>query len=203
MLVTKKRIVAMLFGLAMITSLTGLAQDRIARYNVRVLGKDVGTLTVNETKNGSDLNIYAVTDVEVKIIFTYRVRYVQNSTYRNGELLKSSLQTYKKGRINSSTELIRHGKGYMLVKDGDTTYVDTHIKYSGSLLYFHEPVGVDNMYYEINGEKKPIAQTRSNTYQIVDPENGRESVYEYENGVLQRTAIEQKLATIYTERLSE
>ena len=201
MLVKRKNLVMLVAGILILASQFASAQDRTARYNVRVLGKDVGTLSVSEKINGSDLHIYAITDVEVKIIFTYRIRYVQNSTYRNGELLRSSLQTYKKGKVNSSTELIRQGNGYLLVEEGDTTFVNTHIKYSGSLLYFHEPSGVSELYYEISGKKKPIAQTHSNTYQVVDPRNGRESIYEYKNGVLQRSAIEQKLATIYTERL--
>jgi len=179
------------------------AQEQTLKYNIRIMGMDVGVLTVSERFVDGDTIVEALTDVKVRIIFTYRVKYVQKSIYRDGELLRSSLLTYKKDKLNSSTHLIKKEQGYTLVIDDDTTYVPANINFSGSLLYFHEPHDLADLYYEINGEKKPIDRIDESTYLVVDPENGRESVFEYEGGVVQRSSIEHGIATIYTERLAD
>ena len=173
------------------------------KYNVRVMGMDVGLLTVTEQVRGEDLIIEAITEVRVKIIFTYRVKYIQKSTYHRGELLKSSLLTYKKDKLNSSTYLIRNGDGYNMIKDGDSTFIPRPITYSGSLLYFHEPTDINDLYYEINGMKRPIKRMPSHTYQVTDPENGRESTFVYTDGILQTSSIEHGIATIYTELMTD
>lgn len=179
------------------------AQERSMKYNVRALGMDVGVLSVTEQVNDQDIIIEAVTDVKVRIVFTFRVQYIQKSLYREGKLHRSSLHTYKKGRLNSSTELISRGNGYTLIKDGDTSFVNSSIEYSGSLLYFHEPANIEELYYEISGEKKPLQQLGNNKYMVIDPKNKRESHYEYEGGILQRSSVEHGLTTIYTERLAD
>ena len=196
-------LIALTLGVILIFNHEAMAQERRIKYNIRVLGMDVGVLTVTEQVNGRDTIIEAITDVKVRIIFTFRIKYEQKSTYQAGELLNSSLLTYKKDNLNSSTYLIRKGDGYILIKDEDTSFVRARINYSGSLLYFHEPSDIVNLYYEINGEKKPIKQIGGHKYQVIDPENGRESIFEYEDGILQCTSIEHRLATIYTERLQD
>jgi hypothetical protein len=103
--------------------------------------------------------------------------------------------------LNSSTSLTRKGNGYDLVVDDESSFLHNRIKYSGSLLYFHEPLGVKELCYEISGEVKPIAAIGAHTYQVIDPVNGRESIFEYENGKLKRSSVEQGIATIHTERL--
>ncbi|MEN8226293.1 MAG: DUF6134 family protein [Bacteroidota bacterium] len=180
-----------------------MAQEQTLKYQIRVLGMDVGELTVTERVEGQDTIIEAISDVKVRIIFTYRVKYIQRSVHRSGELLQSSLLTYKKDELNSSTELIKTGDEYMLIKDGDTSFVHGHIQYSGSLLYFHEPANEKYMYFEISGEKAAVESTGAHAYRIIRPDNGRESDFEYSNGILQRSAIEHRIATIYTERLPD
>ena len=179
------------------------AQERSIKYNVRAMGMDIGVLTVTENVNDNDIIIEAVTDVKVKIVFTFRVQYIQKSIYREGELLKSSLLTFKKGRLNSSTYLSKEGNGYKLIKDGDTSFVDSCIEYSGSLLYFHEPSNINELHYEISGEKKPLQYMGDHKYLVIDPENSRESLFVYKDGILQRSSIEQRLTTIYTELVSD
>ena len=179
------------------------AQEKTLNYNIRVLGRDVGILTVSERIEGGDTIVEALTDVNVKIIFTYKVKFVQKSIYRGGELLNSSMLTYKKDKLNSSTSMTKKGNGYALSMDDESSYINNRINYSGSLLYFHEPLGISDLYYEIDGEKKPITALGDHKYQVIDPHNGRESIYEYEDGMLQRSSVEHGIATIYTERLPD
>jgi hypothetical protein len=193
----------LLLAIAIILIQGLMAQEQTLKYNVRVLGMDVGVLTVSEWIENGDTIVEALTDVKVRIVFSYKVKYVQKCIYRNGELLNSSLLTYKKDRLNSSTYFTRKENGYDLVIDDESSFLDNSIKYSGSLLYFHEPSGIKELYYEISGERKPIASIGAHTYQVIDPDNGRESIFEYEDGKLKRSSVEHGIATIYTERLSD
>lgn len=198
-----KLLIALSLSLLMFNSHHLYAQEQVLKYNVRVLGMDVGELTVSERIDNGDTVIEATTDVKVRIVFTYRVRWEQKSIHRGGELLNSSLLTYKKDKLNSSTYLTRERDGYLLEKDEETSFIGNSIKYSGSLLYFHEPSGISELYYEINGEMKPLTSIGDHKYRIIDPANGRESVFEYEDGILQRSSIEHGIATIYTERMPD
>lgn len=202
-MISGRHIVAIACCLFLLANPSIFAQSLEASYNIRVLGMDVGKLKVTEERIGNDIIVEAITEVSVRIIFRFRVKYMQNSVYRDGALLQSSILTYKKGKLNSSTHLLREGDGYRLIKDGDTSFVHAKINYSGSLLYFHEPKDITYLYYEFDGVKKPIRKVGDHTYVVKDPRNGRESVFEYKDGVLMSSAIEHRLASIYTERLPD
>ena len=103
------------------------AQEKTLNYNIRVLGRDVGILTVSERIEGGDTIVEALTDVKVKIIFTYKVKFVQKSIYRGGELLNSSMLTYKKDKLNSSTSMTKKGNGYALSMDDESSYINNRI----------------------------------------------------------------------------
>jgi hypothetical protein len=153
--------------------------------------------------NDIDTIIHAITDVDVRILFRFRVKYIQESVYRSGELLSSSIKTYKNKQLKSTTTLIRSGEGYILTADQDTSFIHDVIRYSGSLLYFHEPLEVKEMYIELSGKKVQVEKTGDHEYLVTDPQNGRTSRYRFKNGELQGTAIEHRLATIYTERIPD
>ncbi|WP_157624849.1 DUF6134 family protein [Sunxiuqinia dokdonensis] len=171
-----------------------------AKYQIRVLGMNVGEFAVTQELVDGDLSVEAVTDIEVKIIFTYKVRYTQQSHYQNGNLSKYRVQTLKNGSINSDTQLKRMDEAYLLIKDGDSTLVHENITYSGSLLYFNEPKQDSLMYNERNGEMKSIRATADNTYVITDRKGRRTNEYHYKDGILETAILEHPIATIYMER---
>jgi len=165
------------------------------------MGMDVGTITVNEQIDGNKLIVEAISQVEVRIIFKIKVKYIQTSVYENGELVESSLKTYKKDKVNSDTRLTKKGNGYELNKDGEISYINDKIYYSGSLLYFNEPKEVKELYFEINGEKTTVEKL-ADMYIITDPHNGNKNEYSYENGVLKKAVIKHNIANVYLERNS-
>jgi hypothetical protein len=167
------------------------------------MGIDVGELRVEEKQIGNDLFIQALTDVEVRILFRFRVQYVQHAHYSSGELVRSSLKTYRKEKLNSSVELIRTDVGYLLIDGADTSVINDRITYSGSLLYFHEPSGILDMYIELSGRKVALESTGVHEYRMVNPDNGKETLFYYDNGELSGTRIGHRLATIHTERIKD
>ena len=181
-------------------SVSAQSTQRTAKYHIRVLGMNIGEYTVTQETKDGDISIKAITDVEVKIIFTYRVKYVQHSLYRNGNLWSCHVQTIKNGKVNSDMRLEKQGELYLLVEDGDSTVIHDHITYSGSLLYFNEPKKVDIMYNERNGEKKTLKCIADHTYVITDEKNNKTNEYHYKDGVLTRAELKHPLAVIHLER---
>ncbi|MFV0591985.1 MAG: DUF6134 family protein [Draconibacterium sp.] len=177
------------------------AQEQKVRYNIGVLGMNVGELSVTQSGEKGNLDIHAVTDVNVKIIVPYRVKFVQNSTYRQGHLENFHVQTLKNGKINSDSRLERNGDSYMLINDGDTTMVTQDITYSGSMLYFNEPVDVPEVYKERNGEVQQIKSLGNHIYTIKDDTGKKAHKYYYEDGILKVAELKHPLATIYLKRI--
>lgn len=168
-------------------------------YNIRAMGMDVGSITVNQETSGDKLIVEAISQVEVRIIFKIKVKYIQTSIYENGELVESSLKTFKKESVNSDTRLTKVEDGYELDKDGKKSFIKDVIKYSGSLLYFNEPKKVTDLYFEINGEKTTVEPLMKDKYLITDPHNGKKNEYNYKNGMLKSAVIKHNIANVYLE----
>ncbi|MDD2307167.1 MAG: hypothetical protein PHP53_20860 [Prolixibacteraceae bacterium] len=172
-----------------------------AKYQISVWGMNIGEFTVDQKIEGDDIRINAVTDVYVRMIFSYQVKYIQHSLYRHGILWSSQVKTLKNGKINSNTRLDRQTENYLLTKDGDATIINGDITYSGSLLYFQEPKQINCIYNERNGEKNTIKSLDDHTYAIADMKGSKTNIYEYQNGILIRAELIHTLATIHLKRI--
>ncbi|MFV0267240.1 MAG: DUF6134 family protein [Draconibacterium sp.] len=176
-------------------------EEQNARYNIWVLGMNIGDFTVKQTGENGNLDIQAVTDVEVRLLVPYRVKFVQNSTYKEGSLANFHVQTLKNGKVNSDTKLGKSGDSYLLVKDGDSTLVHESITFSGSLLYFNEPAGISQVFKERSGEVQKIEKIDNHTYRISDEKNRKAHEYSYKDGILQEAELKHPLATVYLKRV--
>ncbi len=192
---------AMLFVLFFTASVSAQSADRSAKYRLRALGMNIGEYTVKQKTVNGDVSVEAITDVKVKIIFTYRVKYIHHSLYRNGSLWSCHVQTIKNDKVNSDRRMERRGETYLLVEDGDSTLIDDTITYGGSLIYFLEPGNVPVIYNERSGKKRPVKKIADHTYILTDEKGNKLNEYEYKNGVLTRAELIHPLATIHLERL--
>lgn len=173
------------------------SQFKKSIFNIRAMGMDVGTITVKQETIGDKIIVEAISEVEVRIVFKIKVKYIQTCTYVKGILQESLLKTYKRDEINSTTRLTKNGNGYTLDKDGEVSFINDIIKYSGSLLYFHEPKVGAPMYFEISGEKTIIQTLNTHEYLITDPHNGNKNEYNYKNGILKNAIIKHTMANVY------
>jgi len=177
------------------------SQSETEVYNIRALGMDVGTITVNQQRDGERITVEAISQVEVRIIFKIKVKYIQTCTYENGILQESLLEIFKKGEVDSTTSLTKKGNGYTLHKNGEVSYVNDIINYSGSLLWFHEPKNAMDMYFEISGEKTTVEVISPHKFLITDPHNGNKNEYTYKKGILEEAIIKHSMANVYLELL--
>lgn len=181
------------------SNLVSNAQGQIKSniWNIRAMGMNVGTISVNQEEYGERFTVEAISQVEVRIIFKIKVKYIQTCTYENGILQESLLEIYKKGKVDSATSLTKKGNGYTLNKDGEVSYVDDIINYSGSLLWFNEPENLMDMYFEINGKKTTVNKLGTHKYQIIDPHNGNKNEYTFKGSVLKQAIIKHTMANVY------
>jgi len=169
---------------------------------MRVLGMNIGEFTIIEKNDGESISINAVTDVKVKIIFTYRIKYVQESFHKNGNLWQSHVKAVKDGKVDSDVMLKKHNESYLLLKENkDSTLIHDNIRYTGSLLYFHEPAQVSSMYKERTGEKGNMKCTGGNTYVLTDEKGRITNEYEYKDGVLEWAKLKHPVANILMKRV--
>jgi len=195
----KKTILILATVIAVFTSLLCNAQNKIksAIYDIHAMGMDVGTITVNQEINGDKVFVEAISEVEVRIIFKIKMKYIQTCMYLNGVLQESLLNIYKKDKVNSTTRLTKKGEGYTLDKDGEISYVKDVINFSGSLLWFHEPQDGTEMYFEINGKKTVVKDVGDHEYSITDPHNGNKNEYTFKNDILKQAIIKHTMANVY------
>ncbi|SMO41609.1 hypothetical protein SAMN06265379_101660 [Saccharicrinis carchari] len=170
--------------------------EKSIKYNISALGMNLGQFTVKQKSNNGIISIEGITDIKVKLLLTYQVKYIQETTHQNGRLRQSHLQTKKNGETYSDTWLIAQKDDYLLIKDGDSTLINDDITYTGSLLYFNEPIHSSYLYKEKSGEKRRIKSTDDHTYVLLNDKGQVTHEYTYKNGILAQAKIKFSIADI-------
>lgn len=164
-------------------------------YTVSANNASIGNLTVTKVQSENSTEIEVVCDIKIKLFISIDLKYRLNSTYKNNELVFSSVTVYVNGKIHSTSTAEKNGEYYTLTKDGHSSRYLHKITYSGALLYFIEPKGLTNIFSEFSNSNKSIKSIKNNEYQIVNPKNGHLSIYKYKNGILENTIIHHTLLT--------
>jgi len=198
-----KYFLCFLVGILLHTSVLANPNELTAKYSMHFLGVNIGEFFVTQKNENGNVNIEAITDVKVNLLFTYRVKYIQNTVYEQGVLKSSNVKTYKNGKLNSNMSLKLEKDYYLLVVDGDTTVVNDSITYSGSLIYFNEPKGIKNIYKERSCEMKQIDDVGNHVYVIKDEKDRELNKYYYENGILKYAEMRHTLGVFEILRETE
>lgn len=183
-------------------SISASSKDLGSKYNLEMFGAKIGEFSVSQTNENGILKIEAVSDIKVNLLFSYRVKYVQTTVYERGVLKSSCMKIYKNGQMDSDISLKLEKDYYLFMVDGDTTVIYDSITYSGSLLYFNEPIGIKQFYKERTAEKRQIKPLSEHLY-IVKDEKGRElNRYVYENGILEYAKMYHTMGTLELKRIN-
>ena len=192
---------ALLLGICFFTSASARPKEMTSKYNMEMFGTKIGEFSVTQNDENGILKIEAISDIKINLLFSYRVKYIQNTVYEQGVLKNSCVKTYKNGQMNSDIWLKLEKNFYLLVIDGDTTVIHNSITYSGSLLYFNEPLGIKQFYKERTAEIRQITQSGEHTYIVKDEKERELNRYIYENGVLEYASMHHALGTLVLKRI--
>lgn len=201
---TKVKIILVFFlSIFFFTSVSAQPNELAAKYSIHMLGTTIGEFAVTQTYNKENINIYAITEINVKLLFSFHIKYVQSSVYNQGVLQSAHVESFKNGKLNS-TMCMKYEKGsYKLIVDGDTTIINDAITYSGSLIYFNEPKTATRIFKERNAEMRQIALAGNHTYTIKDEKGKLLNKYFYEDGILQQATMRHALATVELKLVNE
>ncbi len=198
-----KTILILLLGILFFTPVSAKTEELATKYNIQMLGVSIGEFSVTQTSKNGNVNIEAITDVKVNLLFSYRIKYVQKTIYKQGILQSSHVETYKNGQLNSTIWLKREKGSYLLISEMDTSVIHDLIRYSGSLIYFNEPKEIKKIYKERSAEMRPLEAVGEHTYIIKDEKERELNRYFYENGILQSAKMRHTLGTIELNRINE
>lgn len=191
-----KYFLCFLLAILLYSDVLAKSNELTTKYSMYLLGVNIGEFSVTQKNENGNVNIEAITDVKVSLLFSYHVKYVQNTVYEQGVLKSSNVKTYKNGKLNSDMSLKLKKDYYLLVIDGDTTVINDSITYSGSLIYFNEPFGVKQLYKERTAEIRQLTSISEHTYIIKDEKDRELNRYYYENGILQYAKMRHTLGNI-------
>lgn len=180
--------------LLLLFSITALSQT--ARYRISVAGFKVGYQIVQQRQNADTLFIFVHS--KVHLLMGYEVKYTLHSIFVHNHLLTSEVLVQKNGENYIHTTTKWTGSGYEIVNNGDHHNFSGKILFSNCLLYFYEPSQESIIYSEIDGRNKNFRRTQPDTFQIIDPIDGRVSEYSYKEDVLQETVIHYPLINFCT-----
>lgn len=198
-----KTILGLFLGIFFFTSVSGKPEELATKYSIHMLGENIGEFAVTQTSNNGNININAITEIKVNLLFSFHVKYVQSTVYNQGVLQNAHVETYKNGKLNSTIS-IKYEKGlYKLIVDGDTTIINDSITYSGSLIYFNEPKVTTRIFKERNAEMRQIAPEEEHTYIIKDEKGRVLNRYFYEGGILQYATMRHALGNVELKRVNE
>jgi len=189
-------------GVLFFTSVSAKPNELATRYKLLLFGLNIGEFSVTQTKENGNVKIEAITDVNINLLFSYRIKYVQNTVYNHGILQSSRVETYKNGKLNSNMWLKLQNNSYLLVADGDTTIINDYITYSGSLIYFNEPTEIKKIYKERSAEMQQINPVSEHIYVIKDENEKELNRYFYEGGILQYAQMKHAIGTIELKRIT-
>jgi len=198
-----KTILVLLLGILFFASVSAKTEELATKYNIQMLGVSIGEFSVTQTSKNGNVNIEAITDVKVNLLFSYRIKYVQKTVYKQDILQSSHVETYKNGQLNSTIWLKREKDSYLLISEKDTSVIHDLIRYSGSLIYFNEPKGIKKIYKERSAEMRPLEEVDEHTYIIKDKKGRELNRYFYENGILQSAKMRHTLGSLELNQIAE
>ncbi len=144
-----------------------------------------GEINVTAQKHGKQTEYEMTSNVKVKMIFEVTMEGKTTDVFKDGKLFSSNAKRVSSiGSENKETTLIWDGKKYNITKSNDDpSTVSTPITYCLTDLYFKEPVGISQVFSEMQGTYLPLTSLQNHQYQL-QVNDSKKDVYTYANGKL-------------------
>ena len=173
-------------------------QNEEQHYQMKALGINIGKLHTTMKVEGKDTWYENNTLLEVHLIFKRIQMMVENHVhYYGGQLVKAQNLVMINGKLHSTSLIEWKGDHYSIsIDEEDKDSLYTPVYFSGTLMYYREPVGMTQAFSESSGLFMPIIPLQKEVYQVTDPHNNREMIRYYKNGIHTKTKITHPLLTI-------
>src|SRR5690349_3570654 len=165
-----------LLVLLLASSIPLVAQQQTRTYVVNYKGDDIGTLKLQQFISGDTIHYKMSSDIKTRFIFTIHVKSFEESVFKNGRLLYSTVNRTVNGneKVKRQTRAGTNTAGantYTLLNDGKSVVLNNEgIGYNLMRMYCLEPVNISRVYSDNYQQFLPITKIRQHTYKIVLPD---------------------------------
>lgn len=168
-------------------------------YQIKALGSKIGSMNSSRQTIGQDVYYHNNALLEVNLLIKkIRMTAESKTHYRAGQLISSRNEVVVNGEVHSTTTIEWQGNNYrMQVNDSVYTPLTSPVFFSGSVLYYKEPVNIRQAFSESSGLYMDIKPQGGSVYQVVDPRNNRDMIHYYKNGVQTQISIKHPLLTLH------
>jgi hypothetical protein len=141
-------------------------------YDVELLGKSIGSLTVERVDKGNGEVEYKLNSAsEVNLLFTKKTSVMTlDVVYKNGKMLTSYCKNIKDDAAEIVT-IMWDGVRYVIKKGAEVLQYDRPIEFSAVQLYFTDPGARTKVFSERLGEFTNFVKLADGIYQSKSSEN--------------------------------
>lgn len=173
-----------LMGLIILLPLSFLLAQTV-HLDVMMDNSPCGEINVIAKKQGKQTEYEMSSNVKVKMLFEITMEGKTSDVFKDGKLFSScAKRTSSIGSENKETKLLWDGKKYNITKGSDepTTFI-TPITYCLTHLYFNEPIGISQVFSEMQATLLPLINLQNHQYQLL-VNDSKKDVYTYAKGKL-------------------
>jgi hypothetical protein len=194
-------------GLAVILFLTTVilaqGQRKINKYDIVLAGFTIGSMQADKVKAGATTDYQIHSKVEFWFFGKIHVEFLQKAHFENNYFISSTTNS-DSNRGNFITTVKWKDDHYEVDANSYKFHNEEDIrpKYAQSVatLYFHEPKDGDTFISENFGMPTTLREIEKGVYKL--EVNGSVNRFYYENGILQKVVLENKIKD-YMIRLAE
>lgn len=158
------------------------AQNRELEFQILKNDKSIGILQIEKKESEATTNYHLSSKIEASFIKKFRIRAKESFSYKNGQLVYSSVERSINDKIKGPKELV-YKKDRYIIKDenGSRELQNTSINSNLVLLYFEEPLSIQEVYCDNQQAMVDVQKIGNNQYRIDFPD-GASNVFNYQDG---------------------
>ena len=158
-------------------------------YHISHAGKKIGWMKVNANVTGNRKTIYLISEIKIRKLIYMRVISKDSSSFENSTLLFASQYRTMNGNVSLNKQTSRKGVTYEVVQGGKIKQMQpAKITINLLSLYTQEPVGIRQVYCEMDERFANITRTSDGGYKVYF-KNGDSSCYFYDKGICNRVIV--------------
>ena len=182
------RLLCSFFALLVTLSVMGQSPIEPAVFDLIYKGKDIGDLTATMEDTGESIIYRIQTDINKKVLHVKKCHYDLMAEYVDGKLHESDYELYINDKLDKWVKVQDTGGKMVGSKNGKNSIdLGDEIKYSSSLFFFKEPIGINATFSESNMKTRTVSEDsgQAGVY-LLDNNKGS---YHYENGQLMKVVM--------------
>lgn len=173
------------------------ANSQTYHYDVVKGNKTLGGMTVVKTTTDSTTSYYVESDVEIKILLTFKIYYELEEIFHHDALVDGNAFNTFNDKMQKQSVVKGDGTRYVVNLNGELHQInESKITYSIPQLYYEEPKHQQKIFSQQFATFLDIINTSPGVYEIESPDG--KNIYKYnQDGVCVEVKVSRTFATFY------